>query len=64
MIWDSVEQFLSMGGYGLYVWGSMAATVALLGGELFGVHSRRKAAVRRLVRINRYRQSHANESTP
>ena len=64
MIWESVAQFLSMGGYGLYVWGSMAVTVVLLGAEIFTVHSRRRAAVRRIVRINRYRQAHANESTP
>lgn len=30
MIWHSVGEFLSMGGYGLYVWGSYALTAALM----------------------------------
>lgn len=30
MSWGSFEQFLHMGGYGLYVWGSYAVTLGLL----------------------------------
>jgi len=30
MIWESWGQFWEMGGYGLYVWGSMGVTAACL----------------------------------
>jgi heme exporter protein D len=30
MNWGSLENFLHMGGYGLYVWGSYAVTAAVL----------------------------------
>jgi heme exporter protein D len=30
MIWESWGQFWAMGGYGLYVWGSMGVTAACL----------------------------------
>lgn len=30
MNWGSVSEFLAMGGYGLYVWGSYAVTAAAM----------------------------------
>ena len=30
MNWDSAADFFAMGGYGLYVWGSYAAALALM----------------------------------
>jgi heme exporter protein D len=30
MIWNSFDDFLHMGGYGLYVWGSYGVTFALM----------------------------------
>ncbi len=30
MNWNSVSEFFAMGGYGLYVWASYAATLALM----------------------------------
>jgi heme exporter protein D len=30
MNWHSTNEFLAMGGYGLYVWGSYAAAAALM----------------------------------
>lgn len=63
MTWDSMTQFLAMGGYGLYVWGSVAATAALLGAELLALRARRKAARRRVLRLHRSRQPYANERT-
>ena len=30
MNWNSLSEFLHMGGYGLYVWGSYAVTLGLL----------------------------------
>jgi len=34
MAWHSVGDFFAMGGYALYVWGSMAGVVVCLGGEM------------------------------
>ncbi|MRD72150.1 heme exporter protein CcmD [Rhodocyclus tenuis] len=30
MVWNSFSEFLAMGGYGLYVWGSVAATALVM----------------------------------
>jgi heme exporter protein D len=35
MIWESWSQFWDMGGYGLYVWGSMGVTAACMGIEVW-----------------------------
>ena len=35
MRWDSWSQFWDMGGYGLYVWGSMAVTALCMGLEVW-----------------------------
>ena len=35
MQWGSVSEFLAMGGYGVYVWGSYAVTAAALAGEVW-----------------------------
>jgi heme exporter protein D len=42
--WGSWEAFWSMGGYGLYVWGSYAMAVAVLAVEIWQLKSRRRAA--------------------
>jgi len=42
MNWGSVGEFLAMGGYGLYVWGSYGVTVLCLALEVFSLN--RKAA--------------------
>jgi heme exporter protein D len=33
MVWNSFGDFVHMGGYGLYVWGSYAVTLLLMGFE-------------------------------
>ncbi len=44
MNWGSVSEFLAMGGYGLYVWGSYVVVLALMVGEpLLARHRFRKA---------------------
>ena len=45
MNWGSWDAFWSMGGYGLYVWGSYAMTIIVLGLEIWKLKSRRRAAV-------------------
>jgi heme exporter protein D len=44
MHWNSFADFVHMGGYGLYVWGSYgAALVVMLIEPLLAVHRRRRA---------------------
>ena len=46
MYWTSFDQFIHMGGYGLYVWGSYGVTLALMLVEpLLAVQRRRRAIV-------------------
>ncbi|MCA0240397.1 MAG: heme exporter protein CcmD [Proteobacteria bacterium] len=45
LYWNSLSDFLSMGGYGLYVWGSFVLTAAVLGGELLALRQRRRRAL-------------------
>jgi len=42
MQWHSVNDFLAMGGYGFYVWGSFGVTFFLMGFELWLLDKRRK----------------------
>jgi heme exporter protein D len=44
MKWQSLEHFLSMGGYGLYVWGSYGVAVAVVIAELVLLRTRARAA--------------------
>jgi len=43
MNWHSVSDFLAMGGYGLYVWGSFGVTALVLAVECWAVAQRRKS---------------------
>jgi heme exporter protein D len=45
MIWNSWSDFIAMGGYGLYVWGSFGVTAAAITAEIWSVAARRKAAL-------------------
>jgi heme exporter protein D len=42
MQWHSVSEFLAMGGYGFYVWGSFGVTFGSMAIELLLLNSRRK----------------------
>ena len=46
MNWTDLRDFLDMGGYGLYVWGSMAMTAAVVVAELLMLRLRRRLLVR------------------
>jgi heme exporter protein D len=50
MSWGSVSEFLHMGGYGLYVWGSYGVTFAALAFEAVALARRSRSTVRRLQR--------------
>lgn len=43
MNWSSMSDFLHMGGYGLYVWGSFGMVAATLVAEVVQLRGRRQA---------------------
>ncbi len=45
MMWASWSEFFSMGGYGVYVWGSYGMTLICIVGELFFLRSRRRTSL-------------------
>jgi len=50
MHWNSFSDFLAMGGYGFYVWGSFGVTALILIAEPILAVRSRKALVTRLKR--------------
>ena len=40
---DALARFLSMGGYGLYVWGSLGMCIAVVVAEVASLRARRRA---------------------
>jgi heme exporter protein D len=48
MIWSSWQEFVAMGGYGYYVWGSFGMAAALMAAEVLALR-RRRAALRDLA---------------
>jgi heme exporter protein D len=49
MHWNSLDEFLAMGGYALYVWGSLAACALAMALEPW-LLKRRRAAIRESIR--------------
>jgi heme exporter protein D len=49
MNWTSPSEFFAMGGYAVYVWGSVAACVIAVAAELAALRGRR-AAIGRVIR--------------
>jgi len=43
MQWGSLENFLSMGGYGFYVWGSYLVCAGVIVAEIWALRQRRRA---------------------
>jgi len=48
MQWNSVSEFLDMGGYALYVWGSFGCTALVAVFEIWQVRAQRRAVLRNL----------------
>ena len=46
MSWGSVSDFLAMGGYAFYVWGSYAVTAGLIAVEVVMLIQRRRNALK------------------
>lgn len=51
MNWESWQAFWSMGGYGLYVWGSFGMTLLCITGEIGLLRRHRLQVWRRLKRM-------------
>jgi heme exporter protein D len=43
MIWKNLDDFIAMGGYGFYVWGSYLVTAVIIIGEVLMLRARRRA---------------------
>ena len=50
MNWHSWSEFLAMGGYALYVWGSYAVTLVVLIAEIVALGARRRGVIERLAK--------------
>ena len=50
MNWTSPAEFFAMGGYGQYVWGSVAVTMVALCAEWLLLRQRRKVALSQVKR--------------
>jgi heme exporter protein D len=48
--WNSLADFLAMGGYGFYVWGSFGLTALIMIVEPIAVARNRKSTIARLKR--------------
>lgn len=48
MQWNSVSEFLAMGGYAFYVWGSFGMTAVVVALEILVIHLQRKSTLRNL----------------
>ena len=62
MSWGSLSDFLSMGGYGLYVWGSYGVMAIVLAAEVAALALRRRNILNHLglmARERRHRKSGA-----
>ena len=62
MNWNSVGDFIAMGGYGLYVWGSFAMALVVMLAEVGQLAARRKALAR-IPRRTAPHRAHLDRST-
>jgi len=49
MYWNSWSDFFAMGGYALYVWGSVVVVAGFMLAEIFLVRLRRKTVLRQIA---------------
>ena len=61
--WNSLSDFLAMGGYGFYVWGSFGLTALIIAIEPVLVIRQRNVTLARLKRQLRADQRAANETS-
>jgi heme exporter protein D len=59
MIWNSWSDFFAMGGYALYVWGSVVVVAVFIAGEIVAVRLRRKNILFELIMAKIIREQDA-----
>ena len=59
--WNSFSDFIAMGGYGLYVWGSFGATALIMAIEPILVRRNRSSTISRLKRQIRAENRNTSE---
>lgn len=64
MIWHNWSDFFAMGGYGLYVWGSVIVMFAVILGELIELAWRGKALKADLLLAREVRAKKGQRSPP
>lgn len=57
MNWGSLDNFLHMGGYGLYVWGSYAVTALCLVAEIWILAQRKRTLHKQLTQMLRLKNT-------
>ncbi len=62
MNWGSFSEFIAMGGYALYVWGSYGVTALFMLIEVVLLIKRRRSLMQRLVRLARINRESGYES--
>jgi heme exporter protein D len=62
MYWHSWSDFIAMGGYGFYVWGSVGVTAVLLTLEPILIKQRQRNTIARLKR--QFRADRQADATP
>lgn len=64
MHWNSWSEFLHMGGYAFYVWGSYGVTAALIVGEILLLRSHRQKSLtlaKRTVKYGKVEKDEGND---
>jgi heme exporter protein D len=56
MQWSGWNDFWSMGGYALYVWGSFSVTALLIAVEVFLLRKNRNETLKRLKRMRNWEE--------
>lgn len=62
MNWGSLSEFIDMGGYAVYVWGSYGAAVLLVVAELLFLRQRRRRAQQQARLAAQFSDEHAQAS--
>lgn len=57
-----MSDFFSMGGYGLYVWGSYLVAIVCIAGEVILVFNRRRTLMKHLSLIHQSNKEKINET--
>ncbi|MGZ0018838.1 heme exporter protein CcmD [Nitrosomonas sp. wSCUT-2] len=64
MNWSSWSEFFSMGGYGLYVWGSYAVTFVCIVAEVLLISNRRRTLEKQYGHIHDLNITETKNETP